>query len=78
MHVPAELTVSEFAFLLGIPRKRVVRRLQSGLITGVRVGTGPRAKWLIPLQAIQSMYPMAWESVLLRLRLHQDGAIEAA
>lgn len=78
MHVPAELTVTEFAYLLGIPRKRVVRRLNSGNIPGVRIGSGPRAPWVIPLQAIQTLYPMAWESVLLRLRLLNDGVIEAA
>lgn len=78
MHVPAELSVSEFAFLLGIPRKRVVRRLQSGAITGVRIGTGPRSKWVIPLQVVQNLYPTAWESVLLRLRLLNEGTIEAA
>lgn len=75
MRIPAELTAAELAYLLGIPKRRIVRRLQSGAIPGIRPSGNPRGKWAIPLQAVQTLYPLAWESVLLRLQM---GELDAA
>ena len=63
---PAELSISELALLLGIPRRRLIYRIRTGGLRTFRTGGNPRGKHMVALEDVRLAYPELYDSLVQR------------
>lgn len=63
MSLPAELTVTQVALILGIHRKQVLARIKAGTMSAFRP---LQREWRVPLIELKR-FPGIWESIEERL-----------
>lgn len=64
--LPAELSVTELALLLNVPRERIRRRVDSGRIPSTKTGDGSTSKRVIYLATLRRELPELYDAVLLK------------
>lgn len=63
--LPIELSLTDAAALTGISRRVLERRAERGVMPTVQPD-GPGGKRFVTLHTLKTMYPGAWESIVLR------------
>ena len=75
MSVPsAELSLSELAKLLGIPRYQLDYRVKRGRLAVFRPSGNPRGKRKVTLEAVRQAFPEVYESLVQRASLLAERA----
>lgn len=64
--IPAELSCTELALLLGLKRKTVDYRMRHGTIPSRRVGSSARGKRVVFLSDLREKFPELYDALILR------------
>ncbi len=70
----AELSLSELAVLLGVPRHELDYRVKTGRLPVFRPSGNPRGKRKVTLEGVRQAFPEVYESLVQRASLLVDDA----
>ncbi len=66
MALPAELSITHLAELLGLERHVVEHRVEQGTIPSYKVGLGKNSKRVVNLETLRVRFPDLYEAVVMR------------
>jgi excisionase family DNA binding protein len=64
--LPTEFSITELAALLRLPREKIRRRCEKGIIPSTKVGTGPTSKRTITMAAVRREARWLYDAIMLK------------
>lgn len=66
MAIPAELSITQLAKVLGLPRHTVEHRVEVGTIPSYKTGPSKNSKRVVNIETLRSSFPELYEAVVMR------------
>lgn len=74
--IPAFMSITQFADLLGLPRKMVAYRVDAGTIPSMKMGAGRNARRWVSIARLKQSFPELWDAVLMKADVLSEYDLE--